>query len=70
MSSATEADDSVSVEHRIAACRAATKAYREAYKLAAEMTAALKAEGLCGTCAVGDHAYCRDYGCKCCGGGK
>lgn len=54
----------------IAACRTATLHYRAAFKRADELTRALKAEGVCGSCCVGDHAYCRDYGCTCCGAGK
>ena len=62
--------EQLALDADIAACRAATKAYREAYATAAKLTDALKAKGLCGHCAVGDHVECRDYGCVCCGGGK
>jgi hypothetical protein len=55
---------------RIAACRAATKAYRDAWKLADDLTRELKALGLCGHCAIDEHRACTDYGCVCCGGGK
>lgn len=68
--SAKERAELAELDVRIAECRAATKAYRDAYAKAAELTKALKAEGLCGSCCVSEHFQCRDYGCTCCGGGK
>lgn len=55
---------------KIAACRDATKAYRDAWALADRLTRELKALGMCGHCATEQHAWCRDYGCACCGAGK
>jgi hypothetical protein len=59
-----------SLEGKIEACRAATKAYRDAWALADRLTRELKALGMCGHCAIGQHGWCFDYGCTCCGAGK
>lgn len=58
------------LDPKIAECRAATKAYRDAFTLADLLTQELKALGVCGQCCVSEHYQCRDYGCVCCGGGK
>lgn len=62
--------ESHALDEKIAACRTATGAYRNAWALADKLTRELKALGLCGHCAIGEHMMCADYGCVCCGAGK
>lgn len=70
MSESFSGRDTTALDAKIAACRAATGAYREAFKLADKLTQELRAMGVCGHCSVSEHYSCRDYGCVCCGGGK
>lgn len=58
------------LDAKITDCRAATKAYRDAWKKADDLMRELKARGLCPKCCIGEHSHCTDYGCICCGGGK